>query len=567
MQTTLELKIKEVQKPQKKKYFFRVNFLSLYKTFKLKVVVHFIITVLFTFLSVFVSKTIENLVNNRDKHEEVQNDYSSLISHSKSCTDSSHSHRLHKFDFDKKEKHLSKEKESLYYSSLFPSETLKRIILKHSFKKQHFVITLIFLISLSSLFKYLKLLIENKLELECSSYLKNKLLTKFRSLEFEKKDDLKDEVKLLSEVEVNIVASSWEHLYNHFFSSAISIILQIYFSLDSLRQMSAFYLLTFFSWILFANLTYAFILNILISKQAKFKDHLSKDISLIDKEISKSLLIESMGLESSYEFYQRKITRNNDYLRTSIAKISSFNLALSFFLFEIYPFFVVYFSPYPFSSELLFTLFLFWNISHEVSEILSCFMEYSNYSSSCSRLNNFFLLPEKNENLDKEILNPLEIDEIFFSDVDFKYNKNDSLVLEKYNISFSGSKINNLIGKNGTGKSTIIYLLLGMLKPLSGNVFIKLTNGEILDLNRDINLKNWKEDIISYCSHDNLIEEGSTGERQIKNIENSLTKKESAKIFIFDEASNALDKEKQKLLLSKVSDLIKKGKIVIFVKH
>jgi ABC-type Mn2+/Zn2+ transport system ATPase subunit len=47
-----------------------------------------------------------------------------------------------------------------------------------------------------------------------------------------------------------------------------------------------------------------------------------------------------------------------------------------------------------------------------------------------------------------------------------------------------------LIGKNGTGKSTILYLLLGMIVPEKGQIIIEDKKGKHYDLNKDINLKN-----------------------------------------------------------------------------
>ncbi|CAI2184420.1 19983_t:CDS:2 [Funneliformis geosporum] len=104
-----------------------------------------------------------------------------------------------------------------------------------------------------------------------------------------------------------------------------------------------------------------------------------------------------------------------------------------------------------------------------------------------------------------------------------------SIVLQNYNETFEARKINRLSGKNG----------------------------------REIN--------IAYCSHDNLIEGASTGQKQLANINNTLKNKKNAAIFLFDEADNALDSEKQteldytKKIKLKVNDLnFSYGERIIF---
>jgi len=71
---------------------------------------------------------------------------------------------------------------------------------------------------------------------------------------------------------------------------------------------------------------------------------------------------------------------------------------------------------------------------------------------------------------------------------------------------------------------------------------------------------------VAYCSHNTLIEEGSTGQKQLANIANILTSKKDAQIFLFDEADNALDKDNQQEFQEKVKNLAKK-KLVVYIKH
>lgn len=54
--------------------------------------------------------------------------------------------------------------------------------------------------------------------------------------------------------------------------------------------------------------------------------------------------------------------------------------------------------------------------------------------------------------------------------VSFKYDQSPSWALEDINLSLSAGKVTGLIGANGSGKSTLFMLLLGILKPQSGEV-------------------------------------------------------------------------------------------------
>ncbi|WP_147411507.1 hypothetical protein [endosymbiont GvMRE of Glomus versiforme] len=58
---------------------------------------------------------------------------------------------------------------------------------------------------------------------------------------------------------------------------------------------------------------------------------------------------------------------------------------------------------------------------------------------------------------------------------------------------------------------------------------------------------------MAYVAHETLLEAGSTGQRQWTNLQNTLSTKSEAQIFLFDEASNALEQKKAKSILSKVS--------------
>jgi len=54
-------------------------------------------------------------------------------------------------------------------------------------------------------------------------------------------------------------------------------------------------------------------------------------------------------------------------------------------------------------------------------------------------------------------------------DVTFAYKKNDP-VLDHFSLDINEGGIYGLLGKNGTGKSTLLYLVMGLLRPQAGMV-------------------------------------------------------------------------------------------------
>src|SRR6185503_399662 len=123
-------------------------------------------------------------------------------------------------------------------------------------------------------------------------------------------------------------------------------------------------------------------------------------------------------------------------------------------------------------------LLAMWFIYDNFGQIFSCFWDYSDYATSQERINNFLALPEKNDNLSGVSLTKLtKIKAIHFQQVTFSYAKQTTPILKNYNRTFLSGDINYLEGANGTGKSTILYLLLGMLIPHQGQVLIETESG------------------------------------------------------------------------------------------
>jgi HlyD family secretion protein len=85
--------------------------------------------------------------------------------------------------------------------------------------------------------------------------------------------------------------------------------------------------------------------------------------------------------------------------------------------------------------------------------------------------NKFF--NEKNTIISKNRLNLLDnLTDVKFSNITFKYHGQKFNLFENFNISFSLKQSNALVGLSGSGKSTILDLLLGFIKPDKGKIFL-----------------------------------------------------------------------------------------------
>ena len=59
------------------------------------------------------------------------------------------------------------------------------------------------------------------------------------------------------------------------------------------------------------------------------------------------------------------------------------------------------------------------------------------------------------------------------NDLSFSYNGRSCKVFNEFSLSFEKGAVYGLLGLNGTGKSTLLYLLTGLLRPQQGSVLYK----------------------------------------------------------------------------------------------
>jgi len=85
--------------------------------------------------------------------------------------------------------------------------------------------------------------------------------------------------------------------------------------------------------------------------------------------------------------------------------------------------------------------------------------------------NNFDLISNKKSkviNNDKLIFNEC----ILLKDVCFRYNDQEENIIENINLEIKKNSKIALIGKSGSGKTTIVDIIIGLLKPTSGEIFL-----------------------------------------------------------------------------------------------
>ena len=58
-------------------------------------------------------------------------------------------------------------------------------------------------------------------------------------------------------------------------------------------------------------------------------------------------------------------------------------------------------------------------------------------------------------------------------DISFSYGRRKAKVLEDFSLTLDKGSVFGLLGKNGTGKSTLLYLMSGLLRPQTGKVYYK----------------------------------------------------------------------------------------------
>ncbi len=84
----------------------------------------------------------------------------------------------------------------------------------------------------------------------------------------------------------------------------------------------------------------------------------------------------------------------------------------------------------------------------------------------------YTLLHMDEENSELAIPVDEKIEKIVFENVSFRYKDNDKYTIKNFSFTFEKGKSYAIVGVNGSGKTTIIKLLVGLYKPTEGHIYI-----------------------------------------------------------------------------------------------
>lgn len=138
-------------------------------------------------------------------------------------------------------------------------------------------------------------------------------------------------------------------------------------------------------------------------------------------------------------------------------------------------------------SQAVIFIFLSQSMTLSINNIYNQSKTLSEAKVSKKRIDEILILTIKEEVNNKLQLH--EIDEISLKDVSFKYPNSDGMVIKNIDLIINKGEKYHLIGENGSGKSTILLLMLGLLKPNKGIVKV---NGFHLD---EIDIDSYRNNI------------------------------------------------------------------------
>ncbi|MDR0560365.1 MAG: peptidase domain-containing ABC transporter [Prevotellaceae bacterium] len=251
--------------------------------------------------------------------------------------------------------------------------------------------------------------------------------------------------------------------------------------------------------------------------------------------------------------------------------------------------------------------YILGQISGPIGQIIDFAQSFQDAKISLERLNEVHNKEDEEQNLSNKLNELPKNHSISFENVSFSYDGAErNYVLDNLSLNIPKNKVTAIVGASGSGKTTIIKLLLGFYPPVKG----KIKTGDALL--EDINPHLWRQKTGAvmqdgFIFSDTIANNIAVGEDEIdkkrlahavemaniKEFIESLPLKYNTKIgmegngvsqgqrqrlliaravyknpdfLFFDEATNALDANNERIIMDNLSEFYK-GKTVVVVAH
>jgi ATP-binding cassette subfamily B protein len=247
----------------------------------------------------------------------------------------------------------------------------------------------------------------------------------------------------------------------------------------------------------------------------------------------------------------------------------------------------------------------FSSILNQVSSIINVYPDIIKGFESVNSVGEIFLAEDIEDNTGKKKIKTVN-GKFEFQNLNFKYPDSDEYILNNFNLNVKAGECMAFVGESGAGKTTILNLVIGFIKPTSGQIYIDGIDIENIDLHdfrkylavvpqntilfsgtiRDnitygvpnVSDKKLKE-VIDAANLNDVIERLpngidtsigehggilSGGQRQRISIARALIR--DPKIIILDEATSALD-NKSELHVQQAMKNLAKGRTTFIVAH
>ena len=266
-----------------------------------------------------------------------------------------------------------------------------------------------------------------------------------------------------------------------------------------------------------------------ISKNSKF---ISENSDLLIKNISETLsAIKLISMKQIYKLFTDQFDKINRKLKFAEGDNVFLSQSVRVWLELIIILLGTIFCLITFKMGILFDIIpVLGGVIFGVYRIIPLILKaYSGFSTIMGAKESFIdilsYLNLKDENYNKQIKEKLLFnDKIKIKDLSYTYPNKKNASLTNINFNIKKNKITGIVGSTGSGKTTLITLIAGLIKPSEGSIIMdnqKLKNS---------NVSAWKN-MIAYVPQETIIINGSISDNITLGLESNIDKFKMIKVL------------------------------------